>query len=245
MSTSNQQQRGGGGRRQPFGFINANTLSSATGPSSAVSGNGGAGVGTATAAHSSDPVKNESKKKMRGILRSIVTRSKGKRNERSATTGSGSSDEDVVVSMLESPTKKTRVMTEEESKPSSADTATTTAAAVDVALPMPEKQECSKSDANEFAASDLASMFRQRQRPAMENTDFWNDGMEDMLELKQANPILDDSEEDEEGDNVERGRTDPSQALTRGLDESVSCGPIMWSNRLQEDKDGFKIHFDT
>lgn len=209
---------------------------------STISANGGAGVGTAAVSHSaSDPIKNESKKKLQGILSSIVTRGKGKRSERSATsTGSGSSNEDVVP-MLESPTKKTRVMMEEDSKPSSADTTNMTAAsATDTALPMPGKQECSKLDQrDEFSASDRASVFRQQ--PAMDGADFWNDEMEDMLELKQANPILDDGEE-EEGNNVER--FDPSQALTKELDEHVSGKPIMWSPRLQDDEDGFKIHFN-
>ena len=47
----------------------------------------------------------------------------------------------------------------------------------------------------------MASLFRQE--VAAQDTDFWNDDMEDMLELKQANPIYDDSV-DFGGDRVER-----------------------------------------
>ena len=67
---------------------------------------------------------------MRGILNSIITRSKGKKNERSAGSSEEESEDlgpkDVSMMESESPTKKSRVMMEkeEDSKPKSAATAT-------------------------------------------------------------------------------------------------------------------------
>lgn len=240
MSTSNQHQRGG--RRQPFGFLNANTLSSATkvhGRSGSGSDEGGNVGIAASASHSySDPVKDESRKNMRCILSSIVTRNSGKeqRGTKNERGRSGSSDEDSG-DMLESPTKKTRVTMEEDSKPCADDAA--------AAMPSTKKEESPKSSTDEFATmrSDVASVFRQPP-----DADFWNDEMEDMLELRLANPILDDgADRGEDRVDGSQGKADPSAyaSLTRELDENVSGEPISWSDRLQEDEDvGFKIHVD-
>jgi len=45
-------------------------------------------------------------------------------------------------------------------------------------------------------------------------------------------------------DKIEEGRIDPSNSLAKELDENVSGEPLSWSNRLEEGKDGFKIHMD-
>jgi len=168
----------------------------------------------------------------RGVVTSIASRSKGtKKMERSS--GSSSSSEDV--SILESPP---RVMMEEDLKPS-ADATETNAVAV---LPR-EDEQAGPLCYNEFAASDVADIFRQP-LAVEEDADngFWDDEMESMLELKQANPILNDSMDGE--DKIEEGRIDPSNSLAKELDENVSGEPLSWSNRLEEGKDGFKIHMD-
>mmetsp|Transcript_53228 Transcript_53228/g.113094 ORF Transcript_53228/g.113094 Transcript_53228/m.113094 type:complete len:232 (+) Transcript_53228:56-751(+) len=230
MSTSNQQQRGG--RRQPFGFLHANTLSSAKGKGCPGTNAGNGGGGGAAAAHSSDPVKNESKTKFRGVLTSIVSRSKGTKNQRNSGSSSSESEEDV--SMSESPTKKSRVTKEEDPKANTG-VASNTAAS-----------ECTRrglSCHNEFGAGGVAGTFRQR--PAAEDTvgGFWDDELEDMLELKLANPILNDSVDDQE-ESVEKERIDLSKSLAAELDENVSGEHLLWSNRLREEKNGFKIHID-
>mmetsp|Transcript_37744 Transcript_37744/g.79063 ORF Transcript_37744/g.79063 Transcript_37744/m.79063 type:complete len:237 (-) Transcript_37744:214-924(-) len=233
MSTSNQHQRGG--RRQPFGFLHANTLSTgkAAKGSGAVAGSGGVG-GAASAAHSSDPVKNESQKKFRGVLTSIVSRTKqGKKNERSHS-GSSSSVEEENVSILQSPTKKNRITTGEDPKTDT--TANTVTAAK-------EDKRSGPTGYNEFDANETAGVFRPR--PALEEDalggGFWDDEMEDMLELKQANPIMDYSLDDEE-DNILEDRIDPTRSLAKELDENASGVPLSWSNRLPEGDDGFKIY---
>lgn len=131
---------------------------------------------------------------------------------------------------MESPTKKTRVMTEEDQKPN-ADATTTTDAAV---LPR-EDTEADNLCHNDFAPSDVADIFRQG--------GVWDDDMEDMLSLKQANPISDDRTGDEgcTNDNEEE-RADPSRSLARELDENASGEPILSHNRLTRSEDGFKIY---
>jgi len=255
MSTSNQHQRGG--RRQPFGFLNANTISGST-----VSGkNSGAGISaaaTAAAAHS-NPIKNEPKKKLGfGILRSIVTRSKGKRHveeSASATSEHGSAAELLEGGKPGSPTKKTRVMTmeDEDAKPSSADSITDTAVAADdyISAVSDTPSLFRSFEGNQFAASDTASFFRQRPMKMDDGAaDFWNDEMEDMLELKRAKPIMDHGEEEEDNTVAPcatRFTYDPSQALMKELtDENTApdSTPILLSNRVHEDNNGFNIYFD-
>ena len=97
MSAASSQQRGG--RRQPFGFLNANTVPTATKSFSAV----GLGGGATKRGESSKP------KKFRGVLKSIII--SRKKSERSAEA-----EEDAA--MQEAPTKKTKVdALEEDSKP--------------------------------------------------------------------------------------------------------------------------------
>lgn len=215
MSTS---RRSSLGRRQALGFLHANSVA---GEAEGTGGNGNAAV------HSVVPTKNEPKKKFRGVLTSIVTRSKGKKNGRS-TRSESSKEEDV--SMSESPTKKTRVMEDEEdSKPSAIATAAVAATATTTLD-------------NEIDASDVAGIFRQR--PADDDRCFWDDEMEGMLELKRANPITDGELKDDNGDES-GARANPSELLSKELDENVSGEPIVWSKRLPEDEvTGFKIHIE-
>ena len=216
MSTSRRSSLG----RQALGFLNANTVAGEEGTG---------GNGTNAAVHSVAPTKNEPKKKFRGVLTSIVTRSKGKKNGRS--TGSESSKEEEDVSMSESPTKKTRVMeAEEDSKPSAIATAAVAATATTTLD-------------NEFDASDVAGIFRQRPADDADRC-FWDDEMEGMLELKRANPITDGELKDDNGDES-GARTNPSELLSKELDENDTGEPILWSKRLPEDEvTGFKIHVE-
>jgi hypothetical protein len=69
--------------------------------------------------------------------------------------------------------------------------------------------------------------------------------MEDMLDLKQANPILDDCRDCEEYTNInETERIDPSKSLAKELEEDASGEPILSHNRLKHGEDGFKIHIE-
>jgi len=258
MSTSNQQQRLG--RRQPFGFLNANTLSSGTGKS----GTDGSGTAASAGHHASDPIKNESKKKFYGVLTSIVSRggaSSGeqrgskKKHERSGSGGSSSSSSssssppearEDALSMRKSPTK-----TEEEEASKALETTSPDAATL-AAVVLPAQSSCTQRTAptssslqhNEFATSDVAGIFRPRSPVdrAGDDSGFFDDEMEAMLELKPANPILDDSLDVE----IEEGRRiDPSEPLATELEESASGQPLCWSNRLEEGDGGFKIHVDN
>ena len=74
---------------------------------------------------------------------------------------------------------------------------------------------------------------------------FWSNEMEQMLEIKRANPITDDDVlmEDDNYPQSEgiAGELDP---LARELDENVAGQSILWSSRVTEDENGFKIHLD-
>ena len=96
MFNSNQQR---GGRRQPFGFLHANTLSATKAKCSVAATGNGTGDGATAPGLSFDPVKNESKKKFRGVLSSIVAKRKaGKNNARSSSSRSSSLEEYLVES---------------------------------------------------------------------------------------------------------------------------------------------------
>jgi len=225
MSTSNQQQQHlqRGDRRQPFGFLHANILSSVKATDSVAFSGKSTRDDAATAVHSFDLVKNESKKKFRGVLTCIASRRiKGRNNDRS-------SQYDGV--LMESPVKKTSVVTEEELK-----TCADAAATPDVEVLPREHTEADNLCQNGFAASDVAAIFRQG--------GFWDDVMKDMLTLKQANPILDDTMCDE-GYTNEEERIGPSKSLARELDEKKSVEPILSHNRLKHSEDGFAIHTDN
>jgi len=199
---------------------------------------------------------------MSRILTSIFTRDcKGREQQQRDTknererTACGSSDEDggELSSPLESPTKKSRVAAMEEDSKLGAEDAI--AAVATMPSTRPEDGSSKSSMSEEFAAisrSELvASVFRQ---PPVDANNFWNDEMDDMLELRLANPISDDDESDHHGEDCrvygsQQGKADHPSAhdsLTRELiDEKVSGEPISWSNRLQEDEDiGFNIHVD-
>lgn len=208
MLSSNQQR---GGRRQPFGFLHANILSSANAKGSVANTGDSTGDGVATTAHSSDPVKNESKKKFRGVLTSIVSRRiKGNNYGRSQRFSSSGAD------LVEYLAKR-----EEDRKPNADATATTDPAADNLC--------------HDFPASDVAGIFRQG--------GFWDDGMDDMLELKQANSISDECTDVEEHTDKEE-KIDPSKSLAIELGENTSGELILSHNRLKHGENGFKIHID-
>ena len=221
MSTSNQQPRSGR-RRQPFGFLNANTLSDTT-ENSGVGSNSGSN-------NSSDPVKNVPKKKnMRGIFKSIVTRSKGRKDERSSIAAA--EEEEDVSAMEESPTKKTRttIMTKMDDNDTSkfADSAGITNN-INTAF-------------NNFDANDVQHVFRPLVSAVSVDAFCWDDDMEDMLEIKLAKPISDESMSGIIDDtNAERSDVgvDVTNLLTTELDENVNTGePIFTRHQVEEDRD--------
>ena len=214
LSTTLTQQPRSGRRRQPFGFLSANTLSDTT-------ENGG--VGSSNSGSINVPKKNN----MRGIFKSIVTRSKGRKNERSSTAAVG---EEGDVSMMESPAKKTRNMI----MMKTGDNTDTTKFGDSTGITN------NVDNAFNFDANDVQHIFRPLVSAVSVDAFCWDDDMEDMLELKQANPISEESMfgiiEDTNAERSEVG-VDISNVLTAELDENVSGVPILWSHQVEEDKD--------
>jgi len=66
--------------------------------------------------------------------------------------------------------------------------------------------------------------------------------MEDMLEIKLANPVLDDSIDDAAEEIIGRKGVEDVDDTQFATDEKWKN--IMWSNRVHEDKHGFQIHVD-
>ena len=243
MSTSNQQRASG--RRQAFGDLHENTIPSAK------------SIAASTTAKAAD-----SKKKIRASTSSSLTRSHSKKNDRSSDqqqrSGSSSSEEDHVVhKMVGSPTKKNRVMMMDEeevevedSKPAATPPASNSMLNDDE----PQTEECAKKLSQESSTSlfdtrDVADIFRPRPALSQDSTDFWADEMEDMLELKRANPILDESVECLE--DAEKFSC-PSEQVEKELDDAddqndAASGMLLDSpNRLHEDTEvGIKIHTDV
>lgn len=226
MSTSSQQHRGG--RRQPFGSLNANTIAAAK--DAAVGADGGsigASSAAAAAAGARSPMKSDPssarKKKSRGssTLPTIVTRSK---SEKGASSSSSSLSGSVASS--------SRAEDKEMDAPS---------------MESPKKKArgvvVSQTE-SAFAASrsDVASIFR---RPFTGGA--WDDELESMLELKPANPVVDNDDGSVgNGGDATGSKIDATEPLKKELDdENVRGEPILWSHRVKEDdKIGFKIHAD-
>ena len=90
-------------------------------------------------------------------------------------------------------------------------------------------------------ANDVKSIFR----PTCSDVSI-DAGMADMMTLKQANPISECVDEETNAGGSER-RVDALNVLSKELgdENDGSTGVhILWSTRVKEDKDGFKIHID-
>lgn len=236
---SNTPQRVG--RRQPFGFLTDNTLSkSSSKDSSNVSKLGSSsGSNNSTSALSSLSNlnnKNESSKKnVRGILKSIVKRSRtgsfsSKRSEHStSSTWSIPTEEEV----LESPTKKSRSTIEEkEELKLAAETVDVMVNSNNVATAAAGLLSLDTSNTEE-----VESIFKPSR------THHYDDEMEDMLEIKLANPVLDDSIDDD-ADEIGIGKKGVESVDDTIVATDSKWKNIMWSNRVHEDKHGFQIHVD-
>lgn len=231
MSTFNQSHQPlplpRGGRRQPFGSLHANTLPPAEG--------GPAGDGDGA-----DPVKSESQRKFRGVLTSIVSRGTSNNNN---NKGRGRVRERWSRS---SSTALSTTNTEyEELEPR----------AVAAAPPREETVACRGTVADGphprpnhdgFVASEVAAIFRPGGH--------WDSEMEDMLTLRQANPISDENvvrqsvsqtgKEDEEAREEEK-RVDPSAWPAGDFDQRDAGAPLFSRDCLHEGEEGFKIYADT
>ena len=239
-TTSNTPQRVG--RRQPFGFLTDNTLSksSSKGSSDNVSkssnGSNNSSSGLSSLSNLND--KNEpSKKNVRGILKSIVKRSRtgsfsSKRSERStSSTWSIPTEEEV----SESPTKKSRGIIDEEKEELKL-----AAETVDVMV--------NSNNVVAAAAANLPSLDTNNTEEVESifkpsRTYHYDDDMEDMLEIKLANPVLDDSVGDGNAEEIigKKGVEDVDETQ---FATDTTWKNIMWSNRVHEDKHGFQIHVD-
>ena len=241
---SNTPQRVG--RRQPFGFLTDNTLSSKS--SSKDSSSNVSKLGSSNGSNNSSSRlslsnlnnKNESSKKnVRGILKSIVKRSRtgsfsSKRNVSSTSnTWSIPTEEEV----LESPTKKSRNMIDEkkEELKLAAETVDVMVNSNNVATAAAGLLSLDTSNTEE-----VESIFKPSR------TYHYNDEMENMLEIKLANPVVDDD------DSIDDANAEEIIGKKRGVehvgDTIVATDGkwknIMWSNRVHEDKYGFQIHVD-
>lgn len=239
-TTSNTPQRVG--RRQPFGFLTDNTLSksSSKGSSDNVSklgsSNGSNNSSSALSSLSNLNNKNESSKKnVRGILKSIVKRSRtgsfsSKRSERStSSTWSIPTEEEV----SESPTKKSRGIIDEEKEELKR-----AAETVDVMANSNNVVAASLPSLDTSNTEEVESIFKPSR------TFHYDDEMEDMLEIKLANPVLDDSIDYDDAEEIigRKGVQDVDDTQLFASDHKWKN--IMWSNRVHEDKHGFQIHVD-
>lgn len=241
-TTSNTPQRVG--RRQPFGFLTDNTLSksSSKGSSDNVSklgsSNGSNNSSSALSSLSNLNNKNESSKKnVRGILKSIVKRSRtgsfsSKRSERStSSTWSIPTEEEV----SESPTKKSRGIIDEEKEELklAAETVDVMANSNNVVAAAARLPSLDTNNTEE-----VESIFKPSR------TFHYDDEMEDMLEIKLANPVLDDDSIDDDDAEEIIGRKGLQDVDDTQFSTDSKWQNIMWSNRVHEDKHGFQIHVD-
>ena len=241
-----QQQRNSGGRRQPFGFLNSNTLSTSTTAKGILDISGGSGT--------SNNSSSSTKKNMRGILKSLVTRgtsksiittmAKGKKNELLAEKKK-TNDFDVK-----------EVSTEKKEEEGEKKDATPSGNVDGIA---DSNNNVTTTNGSVFFASDndgvsSSSIFRKEERDV--SYGFWNgDGddenedLEDMWEIKSANPIFDSIDDSihvidyEAADGVEQSAVAdmiPDVVVSKLIEK------ILYDNdRVREDsKHGFKIHID-
>ncbi len=182
-----------------------------------------------------NPVKKGKKKGLlarTGIFSSILQSAAKKKDRNEGESGE--------LKALESPTKKTRVeIVDSKSSASKA-----------VSL---------RSQANDLDPNgdkNTGEIFRHSSTELEEVvSNFWDDQMEEMLGLKIANPIMDDSRDDYESP-PERNHTNESRwkneeycfetvkaALTKDIDKEVTGVSLLCINRLTEHEDGFRLTF--
>lgn len=234
-TTSNQQQqqqRNSGGRRQPFGFLNSNTISTSTTAKGILDISGGSGT--------SNNSSSSTKKNMRGILKSLVTRgttTMAKGNKKNELLAEKKKTNDFDVKEVSTEKKE-----EEEGEKMDATPSGNVDGIAD------SNNNVTTTNGSVFFASDndgvsSSSIFRKEERDV--SYGFWNgdddnEELENMWEIKLANPIFDSI--DEAADGVEQS------ALADMIpdDVSKSIEKILYDNdRVREDsKHGFKIHID-
>ena len=246
-TTSNQQQqqqRNSGGRRQPFGFLNSNTISTSTSAKGILDISGGSGT--------SNNSSSSTKKNMRGILKSLVTRgtttmaNKGNKKNELLAEKKKTNDFDVK-----------EVSTEKKEEEEGEKMDATPSGNVDGIAD--SNNNVTTTNGSVFFASDndgvsSSSIFRKEERDV--SYGFWNgDGddenedLEDMWEIKSANPIFDSIDDSihvidyEAADGVEQSAVAdmiPDVVVSKLIEK------ILYDNdRVREDsKHGFKIHID-
>lgn len=218
------------GLRRPFGSINANTLTSS------LSGASGKRDG-----EDSNTAKKEKKKGLLSRTRIF-----------SSILPSGSKKKDlpqevaVEPTALESPTKKSRIDDAESVKPSAA-----------AAVGMPRTHvDGLKSDESNLTEA----VFRKQLSFDLEDklNNFWDNDMEEMMTLKIANPVLDESWEDNDSSDERNDSKVPKSevdgqaeinildtrnaSLVSEVNESAKGESLLTSNRLLEHETlGFKI----
>ena len=234
---SNTPQRVG--RRQPFGFLTDNTLSSKSSSkdtsanvSKLGSSSGSNNSSSRLSSLSKFNNKNEpSKKNVRGILKSIVKRSRtGSFSSKRSTSSTWSIPTEEEVS--ESPTKKSRSTIEEkEELKLAAETVDVMVNSNNVATAAAGLLSLDTSNTEE-----VESIFKPSR------THHYDDEMEDMLEIKLANPVLDDSIDADDAEII--GKKGVENVDDTIVATDTKWKNIMWSNRVHEDKHGFQIHVD-
>jgi hypothetical protein len=285
-----QQRSGGGGRRQPFGFLDDNTLVSSSSSSSSSKSkskrNSFAYITSAItteADHPSDaifklkkgrdPTKDEN---VRHIISSIVTRSQARGMSTSTPASRSSSvstlSERSMDYVVEHPAKEKTTHDDDckcgdrnfaTKSLTSALTAVTDSAPTRLTESMKDAVAHPFHNANnscEFSPcfEDSVSIFRQPMAEAPKEDDdannFWGSGMEDMLTLKRANPIISEEGEETEGENddsssdegwqkmVDNLKSFAEDLLLDGIAAQEEGEPIYYSSQLVEDDlRGFKI----
>mmetsp|Transcript_935 Transcript_935/g.1813 ORF Transcript_935/g.1813 Transcript_935/m.1813 type:complete len:223 (-) Transcript_935:208-876(-) len=184
-----------------------------------------------------NPVKKGKKKGLlsrTGLFTSILQSASKKKERAEAASGEPLA--------LESPTKKTRVE-EADTKPSVAE-AVLSRSCVNALYPNEDK--------------NIGEMFRIQSSNEIEEivNNFWDAEMEEMLSLKIANPIMDDSRDDfeypSESNYANESRCKyegyctktAKTALTEDLDGEATGDSLFWMNRLTEHEDGFRLTFE-
>jgi len=130
----------------------------------------------------------------------------------------------------ESPTKKSRGIIDEEKEELKL-----AAETVDVMV----------NSSNVAAVTSLLSLDTEEVESIFKpsRTHHYDDELEDMLEIKLANPVLDDSIDADDTEEI-IGRKGVEDVDDTQYATDHKWKNIMWSNRVHEDKHGFQIHVD-